>query len=110
MNSRLTLRIWLKKAGDKNKTLGEWLDDIKCVDELMRAENANFELIAKAARESTRRANTLTKPSRHVNTNNNSVPNNATSSSASCPILPKLSSIERQLLYDNEGCLKCCRV
>jgi hypothetical protein len=46
MNLRLALRIRLEKAGDKNKTLGAWLDDIKRVDELMRAENANFESIA----------------------------------------------------------------
>jgi hypothetical protein len=110
MNSKLVLRVRLDKAGNKDNTLAEWLDNIKCVDELMRAENANFELIAKATRKSTRRANTLAEPSRHVNTNNNFVPNNAASSSASCSVLPKLSSVERQLLYDNEGCLKCRRI
>jgi hypothetical protein len=94
MNSRLALRIRLEKVGNKNKALGAWLDDIKSIDELMRAENANFESIAKAARESTRRANTLAEPSRRVNTNNNSAPNNAASSSTSRPILPKLSSTE----------------
>jgi len=75
----------------------------------MHAENANFESIMKATRESTRHANTLAEPSHRVNTNNNFVTNNAASSSASRPILPKLSSVEWQLLYDNEGCLKCRR-
>ena len=110
MNSKLALRVRLDKAGNKDNTLAEWLDDIKCVDELMRAENANFESIAKATRESTRHANTLAELSRCVNTNNNFVPNNAASSSASHSVLPKLSSVKRQLLYDNEGCLKCRRV
>jgi hypothetical protein len=110
MSSKLALRIRLEKAVDKTKALGAWLDDVKNVDELMRAENANFESIAKAARESTRRANTLAEPSRRVNMTNNSASNNASLSSAARPVLPKLSSIERQLLYDNEGCLKCRRV
>ena len=110
MNSKLALRVRLDKVGNKDNTLAEWLDNIKCVDELMRAENANFESIVKATHKSTRRTNTLAEPSRHVNTNNNFVPNNATSSSASRSVLPKLSSVKRQLLYDNEGCLKCRRI
>ena len=107
MNSKLALRIRLDKVGNKDDTLAEWLDDIKCVDELMCAENANFKSVAKATRKSTRCANTLAELSRRVNMNNNFAPNNAASSSASHSILPKLSSVERQLLYDNKGCLKC---
>jgi RNase H-like domain found in reverse transcriptase/Integrase zinc binding domain len=110
MNSKLALCVRLDKAGNKDDTLAEWLDNIKCVDELMCAENANFESISKATRESTRRANTLAEPSCCVNTNNNFVPNNAASSSTSHSVLPKLSSVKRQLLYNNEGCLKCRRV
>lgn len=116
MNPKLALRCRLEKAGvvqnnDLNK-LATWLTDIKRVDDLIRAERADFHEFALKTRESTRRSNTLTEPSRRVNsapviTVNTS---NAPIPSTSRAILPKLTSTERQLLYDNEGCLKCRRV
>ena len=54
-------------------------------------------------------ANTLAEPSCCMNTNNSSASHNA-SSSSSRPTLPKLTAAERQLLFDNEGCLKCRHV
>ena len=107
MNSKLALCVCLEKENDKTKSLGDWLDNIKDIDELIHAATANFESIAKASHESTRCANVLTKPSSHANTNNNLMSNNTTSFLNSCPTLPKLTSVECQLLFDNEGCLKC---
>ena len=110
MNSKLALHVRLKKANDKTKSLSDWFDDIKDVDELICAETANFESIAKASRESTRCANVLVEPSRCTNTNNNLMAHNTAFSLNSRPTLPKLTSVERQLLFDNKGCLKCCHI
>jgi hypothetical protein len=98
---------------DKVIDFKEWLNEVKRVDENVRAERHEFELIAKASHESNRRHNnTLTEPSRRANTNTTT----ATSSSSvatqtnSFKTCPRLTPAERQLLYDNEGCLKCRRV
>ena len=113
MNAKLALRCRLEKAGANKDnvplTLVAWLDAIKCVDELIRSKHADFHELALKACKSTRHSNTLAEPSRRINSNNTT---NASSSASSSnrPILPKLTSVERQLLYDNEGCLKCRRV
>lgn len=112
MNPKLTLCCHLKKAGTNKDnaplTLVAWLNAIKDVDELICTEQADFHELAMKAHESTRRSNMLAKPSRRVNTNNMNSSNMASSSNR--PVLPKLTSTERQLLYDNEGCLKCHRI
>lgn len=51
MNPKVALRVRLEKAGDKTKKLEAWIDDIRRIDDLICAENANFESIAKAMRE-----------------------------------------------------------
>jgi hypothetical protein len=95
---------------DKVVDFKEWLNEVKRVDENIRAERREFELIAKAGRESNRcQNNTLMEPSRRANTNTTT----ATSSSSistrtnSFKTCPRLMPAECQLLYDNEGCLKC---
>ena len=119
MNPKLALCCRLEKAGvtkdNAAPKLSTWLDDIKCVDGLIRGEQADFHEFALKAHEITRRSNTLAEPSRHANLNSTSYANtmntsNAPASSSSRPVLPKLSSADRQLLYNNEGCLKCRRV
>jgi hypothetical protein len=75
--------------------------EVKHVDHLLRADCAELENLQKAHRDATRRANTLTEPSRNAN---------VAPSSSSRTALPKLLDTERQLLFDNEGCLKCRRV
>jgi hypothetical protein len=110
MNPKVTLRICLEKAGDKSKKLEAWIDDIRRIDELIRAENANFESIVRAPCETTRHVNTLAEPSCHINSNTSSASHINAPSSSSHPTLPKLTPSEHQLLFDNEGCLKCHRV
>jgi len=106
MNPKLALRVRLEK-GDKYETLDKWLTEIRRIDDLIRAERADFDALTKATREGTRRANTLAELSRRTNSKPASVLNTA---SGSRPSLPKLTSVEHQLIYDNEGCLKCRRV
>jgi hypothetical protein len=105
MTQKLALRCRLEKLS-KTEAFKDWLTEVKHVDDLVRAERADFEMLAKATRDAGRRTNTLTEPSRRVNTNNN-----GTSASTSTRVnLPKLTDVERRLLYDNDGCLKCRRV
>jgi hypothetical protein len=104
MNAKLALRCRLEKI-DAGGTLPKWLDEVKRIDDLIRAERADFDAFTKTTRDNTRRSNMLSEPSRCANVTAN--PNN---SNTSRPVLPKLTSVERQLLYDNEGCLKCRRV
>jgi hypothetical protein len=106
MYPKLALCVRLEKA-EKYEKLSTWLNEMLCIDKLMRNERADFDALAKSTRENTCCNNTLSEPSRHTNSNN-SAPLNAASSSRA--ILPKLTQVERQLLYDNEGCLKCCQV
>jgi hypothetical protein len=105
MAQKLALRCRLEKSS-KTEVFKDWLTEVKRVDDLIRAERADFEALAKATRDAGRRNSTLTEPSRRANTSNNTP-----SSSASARVsLPKLSDVERKLLFDNEGCLKCRRV
>jgi hypothetical protein len=86
----------------------EWTQEVKKLDDQMRAERKEFEQIAKAQRENTRHANPMGEPSTRANTVNNN--NNSRGTKAEGNLcLPKLTSKERQLLFDNEGCLKCHR-
>jgi hypothetical protein len=119
MNPKLALHCRLEKASvAKNNvalTLAEWLEDIKRVDGLIRSEEAHFHEFASKAHKNTRQLNALAEPSRRTNSSSMTYPNtmnasNAATSSSSRPALPKLTSTERQLLYDNEGCVKCRRV
>jgi hypothetical protein len=106
MNQKLALRCRLEKSS-KVEDFEKWLAEIRRIDDLVRAEKAEFESLAKATRETTRCTNTLAEPSHHANAH--SVPA-APAASDSCLVLPKLLETERRLLYDNEGCLKCRRV
>jgi hypothetical protein len=102
MTQKLALRCRLEKCNDAIG-LEQWLIEVKRVDDLLRMERADFEALAKVAREAGRRNNPLGEPSRRANT--------APSSSSSARIsLPKLTQTERKLIYDNEGCLKCRHV
>ena len=101
MEERLSKKCTAEKT-NKIVKFKEWLSDVKRVDDLLRAERKEFEAIAKNSREAGRRQNALAEPSRRFNS---SAPN----SNAGRKSCPKLTDMERQLLYDNEGCLKCCR-
>ena len=105
VNTTLALCCHLEKVVSKDP-LAKWLEDVKRVDGLISAERENYDAIAKKSRETARCTNVLTEPSRHTYSNVNT---NATNAS-NRPTLPKLTSVERQLLYDNEGRLKCRRV
>ena len=102
INATLALCCRLEKVTFTGN-LTKWLDDVKCVDGLINAEQANFQALAKKSRETSRCTNSLAEPPRRTNTTTN-VP------AANHISLPKLTSVEHQLLYDNEGCLKCRRV
>jgi hypothetical protein len=102
INTTLALRCRLEKVTFTGN-LTKWLDDVKCVDGLINTEQANFQALAKKSHETSRCTNSLAEPPCHTNTSTNVPAANRIS-------LPKLTSVERQLLYDNEGCLKCCCV
>jgi hypothetical protein len=108
MNTTLALRSRLEKVVTTG-TLNNWMNEIKRVDDLICAEHVRFEAIAKASRELTRHSNVLADPSCRANTNLNQTVNNNSTTSTIVPRvnLPKLTSVECQLLFDNEGCLKC---
>jgi hypothetical protein len=90
-----------------NKTVDfkGWLGEVKRIDDLMRAERKEFELIAKAGRDS-RRGTPFGEPSQCVN---QAVASTSTSrrTPRTGKTLPKLTDGERQLLFDNDSCLKC---
>jgi len=110
MDQKLALRCRLEKSS-KIEGFNLWITEVKRIDDLVRAERANFESLAKATREAGRRNNNLCEPSRRGNAYNPpSSSANTANSASSRPMLPRLTDAERQLLYDNEGCLKCRRV
>jgi hypothetical protein len=94
---------------NQEKSLKKWLTDVKRVDDLMRAERKEFEVIAQATRETTRRNNPLGEPSNRVNTNahTNAPRGGGNPSNNSSNRLPKLTENECQLLFNNDSCLKC---
>jgi hypothetical protein len=106
MHQRLSKRCGAEKTG-KIAEFKPWLNEVKRIDELARAERKEFELIAKGSREAGRRQNILSEPSRRYNNPNANASN--PSSSSGKKTCPKLTDAERRLLYDNEGCLKCRR-
>jgi hypothetical protein len=105
MDDLLSRRCTHLKVNQEND-FKKWLVEVKRVDDLMNAERKEFENIAKASREASRRGNQFGEPSLKANTRN-PPRNQTTSSSSSTPRLSKLTDTERQLLFDNEGCLKC---
>jgi hypothetical protein len=81
-----------------------WLNKVTHINELIDAEcteRIDFDNASKNTHENSRCTNTLPEPSRCINTNS--------SDKFSCISLPKLTPVEHQLLYDNDGCLKCHR-
>ena len=105
MSQRLALHAHLEKTTNMDK-FSDWLTEIKCIDDLIHLERSDFELLQKTTHDQDRHTNTLAEPSCRVNTNNNS----SISSSNTRVNLPKVTDAECQLLYDNESCLKCCKV
>jgi hypothetical protein len=101
MSQKLALRCRLSKSNEK-EDFKEWLTEVKHVDDLVHAECAYFESLAKATRDSSCRNNALAEPSRRANM--------SFAISSTRISLPKLTEIERKLLYDNDGCLKCHHV
>lgn len=111
MSQKLALRCHLEKSSQV-KQFPKWITEIRRIDDLMCNEKSEFEALAKSTREAGRRTNTLSEPSRRANNTNYPSNQHAQSSNATGtrPTLPRLTESERQLLYDNEGCLKCRRV
>jgi hypothetical protein len=104
MTQKLALHCRLEKLS-KTEVFKDWLPEVKHVDDLVHAERVDFEMLAKATRDTGCRTNALAEPSHCVNTNNN-----VTSTSTSTRVnLLKLTDVKRRL-YDNDGCLKCRRV
>jgi hypothetical protein len=102
MTPKLTLRCRHEKS-NKIVVFKEWLADVRRINDLLRADRAELEALQKSQRDSTRRSNALTKPSRNANAS-------TSSSSAFHDKLARLTETERRLLFDNEGCLKCRKV
>lgn len=103
MNAKLALRCCLEKSSQIKK-FESWLNEVKCVDDLLHNEQSDFEAMAKASREASRRSNVLTEPSRR---GNNNAFASGSANSTSRVALPRLLDSERKLLYDNNSCLKC---
>jgi hypothetical protein len=105
MNDLLAHRCANAKA-NKEGEIKKWLADMKRIEDTMRAERREFEEIAKVACDNGRHSNALGEPSNHTNVSS------TRDAAKGAPIsgkLPKLTELERRLLFDNEGCLKCCR-
>jgi hypothetical protein len=104
MNLKLALCCCLEKI-ETDGTLFAWLNKVTRIDELIdaeRAERIDFDNASKNTRENSRCTNALPEPSRHIDTNS--------TDNFSRISLPKLTPVERQCLYDNNGCLKCHRI
>jgi len=104
MTQKLALRCRLERCNEATG-LEKWLIEVKRVDDLLHIERAEFESLAKATHDAGRCNNAFAEPSRCANV----APASSLSSSTRIS-LPKLTPIERKLIYDNEGCLKCRRV
>jgi hypothetical protein len=91
----------------QKEELRAWLVVVKHVSTLMRAEQKEFEVIAKVSRMASHRNNMLLELSQNYN---NGHPHNLPCGRGSIPIenyLPKLTKNECTLLLTNDGCLKC---
>jgi hypothetical protein len=102
MTPKLTLRCRHEKS-NKIVVFKEWLADVRHIDDLLCADRTELEALQKGQRDSTRRSNALTEPSRNANAS-------TSSSSAFHDKLARLTETEHRLLFDNEGCLKCRKV
>jgi hypothetical protein len=95
---------------NKTVSLKAWLGEVKRADDMMRAERKEFEAIAKAHCDTNRKAYPLGEPSNHANVSAvSSCGGGRAGGSRGTNRLPKLTEAERQLLFNNEGCLKCRR-
>jgi Aspartyl protease len=104
MEERLARKCDSEKL-EKVVPFKKWLDEVKLVDEALRADRAEFQNIAKHSCEAGRRNNALNDQPRRYN-----VSTSATQPSSSTRVsLPKLTEAERKLLFDNSSCLKCRR-
>jgi hypothetical protein len=100
------LACWCVKAKvNQIEEFKEWLNEIKDVDDLLRADWCEFEQIAQSCWELTRRLpfdptmrNNVAGSSSHPFTGNKHVVG---------PRLPKLTETKCKLLWDNEGCFQC---
>ena len=106
MNPKHALCCHLENSSQVKK-FEAWLTKVKCVDNLANNERSDFEAIAKVGREAFHRNNILAEPS-HCNNTNTAVA--GSSNTNNCDILPKILDSTCQLLYDNEGYLKCRHV
>jgi hypothetical protein len=80
------------------------------VDNLMSAELDRFKEVSRMQREKKREENVFTEPLRCANTSNNAARCTSVkgyNNTRVGPHLLKLTEVEQQLLFDNEGCLKC---
>jgi hypothetical protein len=91
---------------NREEDFKKWMGKVKWIDDMMRSEHHEFELIAKMNCESTCKSNPLGEPSNCTNVPMNK---NVPCTSRNTVKLPKLTEGEHCLLFDNEGCLKCCR-
>lgn len=69
MQQRLALHCHLEKS-NLVKVFRDWLMEVKCVDDLLRSERADFEALAKSTCKANRCNNMLTEPSCCANTSN----------------------------------------
>jgi hypothetical protein len=88
-----------------NKVIGfkDWLAEVTRVDDYLDEECKAWEAMNKASCDQSHKLNILSEPSRRYN-----APFSQSTQTSSCPTLPKLTNSECSLLYNNEGCLKCC--
>jgi len=117
---KANLEPWLSRACDneriKEDELDKWLDKVKILDEKKRRERQQQRADADEAACVHLKRNTasagLSEPSRHYNSFRSAAtdkPFAGTKGKAFNPTkaLPKLTEVERSLLFDTEGCLKC---
>jgi hypothetical protein len=118
----VNLEPWLSHACDderiKEDTLDKWLDKVKVVDKKKCRECQQQRADAEEAACSHLKQNTtsagLTKPLRRYNTFHGGPTDKLQGNNRGRPFdpmksLPKLTETEHNLLFDNKGCLKCCR-
>ncbi|KAL6299292.1 hypothetical protein BKA93DRAFT_753563 [Sparassis latifolia] len=82
----------------------KWLSEVKHVDKAYHEDIKEFECIAGSRRDQTRRVQPLREPSRRGNT-----ASTANIAQSELKRALKLTAKERALLFDNDGCLRCCK-
>jgi len=105
MDEKISKKATAEKV-NQEKDFKKWLASVKCVDDGVRTNHKEFECIVKSAcNQDCCSNNMLAEPSCHANTTAlTAIPN---SMSNFQPCTPKLIEIENQLIFDNDGCLKC---